>query len=242
MNGLVQYGVYETLTPQQQDVHRDFVAARWESILGHLFDKSESPAARALTIADGVEVLKHYSTDEINEAWRQERARQIAAYGRLKDRVVPETLTMLIHSARPKPVLVKTEPAEKPRGERVSPEAMAAIRDEFGFFGTSLCARIVFEAKANAKRSQNASKRTRGPKVGRGMGAGMKMGTIIRGVSNETGIKVCEMKGHKRFAMVVDARSEFVKRSRSFGFSLTQIGIFLGNRHHTTILNLERRG
>ena len=135
MNDLVQYGVYETLTPQQQDVHRDFVAARWESILGHLFDKSESPAARALTIADGVEVLKHYSTDEINEAWRQERARQIAAYGRLKDRVVPETLTTLIHSARPKPVLVKTEPAEKPRGERVSPEAMAAIRDEFGFSG-----------------------------------------------------------------------------------------------------------
>ena len=69
---------------------------------------------------------------------------------------------------------------------------------------------------------------------------------IIHAVSVETGVSALEMMGSARFHRIIFARHLFCRLARVLTrFSSTQIGAFLGNRDHTTILhaikNTERK-
>lgn len=71
---------------------------------------------------------------------------------------------------------------------------------------------------------------------------GVTMAGMLRGVCARHGVDVQPVLGPCRFKELVAARREFVVNAISVGkWSSVQIGRFLGNRDHTSILYLAGR-
>lgn len=71
---------------------------------------------------------------------------------------------------------------------------------------------------------------------------GVTMAGLLRSVCNRNGVVPSEVRGPSRFKELVAARKEFVRAAISAGkWSSVQIGMFLGDRDHTSILYLAGR-
>lgn len=65
--------------------------------------------------------------------------------------------------------------------------------------------------------------------------------SVVRRVSNESGVSVADIIGPRRFGGMVRARQLVMHRAKQEGFSLTQIGRALGGRDHTTVMHGQQR-
>ena len=64
-----------------------------------------------------------------------------------------------------------------------------------------------------------------------------RLADILDQVSVKYGLSVADLKGPERFRRIAHPRQEAMWRMHQTGrYSLTQIGRFLGNRDHTTVL------
>lgn len=68
------------------------------------------------------------------------------------------------------------------------------------------------------------------------------MATLIRQISEETGVSVDDLQGRDRRKQYTSIRAAFVRAAHAAGHSYTKIGRFLGGRDHTTVMYLRARG
>lgn len=59
-------------------------------------------------------------------------------------------------------------------------------------------------------------------------------------IASSHGLTVDEMIGRSKMHELVRARREFAIQAKQFGFTMKEIGRYLGGRDHTTILHLIR--
>lgn len=59
-------------------------------------------------------------------------------------------------------------------------------------------------------------------------------------IASRHGLTVDEMIGRSKLHALVCARREFAIEAKTFGFTMKEIGRYLGGRDHTTIIHLIR--
>lgn len=64
---------------------------------------------------------------------------------------------------------------------------------------------------------------------------------ILKNICLTHGVSPFELLGNSRRQKVVNARIDACSRLKQFGYSPREIGILLGNRDRTTILNLLKK-
>lgn len=79
-----------------------------------------------------------------------------------------------------------------------------------------------------------------GPIHGRHVAPRMSVRAIAAQVSEETGVPVAQIFGHRRQAQIVRARWTVWQRARRQGLSLPQIGGATGHDHTTVLHGLRR--
>ena len=68
------------------------------------------------------------------------------------------------------------------------------------------------------------------------------MTSLISSASASHELSKEQIIGPCRKKPLVEARAAIVRKAVKFGMSYNEIGRHLGNRHHTTIMNLHNRG
>jgi chromosomal replication initiation ATPase DnaA len=63
------------------------------------------------------------------------------------------------------------------------------------------------------------------------------MQNIVQDAAFKFGVPESEIIGPSKSKTTVKARKQVYKQAHSEGYSLTEIGKFLGGRHHTTVLH-----
>lgn len=61
---------------------------------------------------------------------------------------------------------------------------------------------------------------------------------IIRATAEECGARYADVVGKRRHRSIVGVRALAAERLRERNYSLAEIGMALGGRHHTTVMNL----
>lgn len=67
------------------------------------------------------------------------------------------------------------------------------------------------------------------------------MAMICEQVATEYGVKLSDIRGRRRIAVLNEIRGEACRRMLDRGFSSPRIGRYLCDRHHTTVLHLAGR-
>lgn len=121
------------MSQERQEVHRTKIGVRAKSILGQFWvEVDRDEALETLEIEGWQDVLENCSHSEIRMAWATyQKTGPRTESGKL---CKPDAgaLYRIVMANKPKPKLAP-KPAEKPRGERATPEEMAAIRKKYEF-------------------------------------------------------------------------------------------------------------
>lgn len=118
------------LSLAQQSQIRGWISGRVKVLLGHFWRPDDPVEVEEALLRDWVEVLKGFSTDEVNAACRAYLAHPERTEAGRPIRPGPWTIVSLIERNRPRPnVVLKQAPTTAPR-ELVTPEQAAAIMAE----------------------------------------------------------------------------------------------------------------